>query len=479
MTKEDDRFISVNEGDREPIFVTGKRTGGVIAFRVFAASFFGCICWIWFYRVTEIDEYQTGFVRFIRWKQRESIKFALSGCGIVVNKLDKKIEVTSPHDIVKLESMDKNHGHITYVVNRKQCRRVFSFSLSDDIASAEEEARDYALASVICRTLDANVLTAYHEQLLSLWPFSHTFTTEALVLVHTFSLQVGVCYGVFKKGIEVVLRTKCGSNYTSTTPMEWTAVACDSSKWVICSIFHHVIRLVHGAVVFWSPYCIEWSRLLWEILKDADEFIDARSKRLTVLVAVTLFHDQLYLVRPTCLCCFLQDSTSLMDCDFSLDDVMNVPTYDHTSCYLNTREDLFQRESLFSCALGNHNLVFSNIFNDAHVFSWELTIHNGDIQLVQVKKSICVAYHVRRFLFHRGNRMLFVIMERMFSFERRSWSSLTVGYVYPTIHSLPFASFLHELHLGVLKTEFDVVRLMNLEFVAASSEQVDVMVVYV
>ncbi|CAH8306252.1 unnamed protein product [Eruca vesicaria subsp. sativa] len=69
MTKEDNRFIPVHEGDREPLFETRNRTGGVIAFRVFAASVFASICSIWFYRLTvpvEIDENQTGFLRFIR-----------------------------------------------------------------------------------------------------------------------------------------------------------------------------------------------------------------------------------------------------------------------------------------------------------------------------------------------------------------------------------------------------------------------------
>uniref|UniRef100_A0A1J3DDT0 Cellulose synthase-like protein E1 n=1 Tax=Noccaea caerulescens TaxID=107243 RepID=A0A1J3DDT0_NOCCA len=70
MRKEDDRFSPIHEGDREPLFVTRRRTGGVIAFRVFAASVFGCICWIWFYRMTipvEIDENRTGFARLIWW----------------------------------------------------------------------------------------------------------------------------------------------------------------------------------------------------------------------------------------------------------------------------------------------------------------------------------------------------------------------------------------------------------------------------
>ncbi|KAG5398537.1 hypothetical protein IGI04_020351 [Brassica rapa subsp. trilocularis] len=128
----------------------------------------------------------------------------------------------------------------------------------------------------------------------ALWPFSPTFITVSLVFVHTFSFQVGVCYDVCKKGIEVVVCTKYGSNYTSTTTMEWTDVACDPSKWVICSFFHHVIRFVHGAAILGSPSSLQWSLLLCEILKDVDEFLDTRSERLTVLMAVALSHAQLW-----------------------------------------------------------------------------------------------------------------------------------------------------------------------------------------
>ncbi|KAF3518940.1 hypothetical protein DY000_02062834 [Brassica cretica] len=68
----------------------------------------------------------------------------------------------------------------------------------------------------------------------------------------------------------------------------------------------------------------------------------------------------------------------------------------------------------------------------------------------------------------------------MFSLVRQSWSSLALGSAYPTVHLLPSVSSLHKLHLRVLKREFDIVLLMNLEFVvvilAASSEQVDVTV---
>ncbi|KAJ0253290.1 Cellulose synthase-like protein E1 [Hirschfeldia incana] len=68
MAKEDDRSRSAQEGDREPLFATRRRTGGLIAFRLFAASVFGCICCIWFYRAVEPlekDENRTGFFRFI------------------------------------------------------------------------------------------------------------------------------------------------------------------------------------------------------------------------------------------------------------------------------------------------------------------------------------------------------------------------------------------------------------------------------
>ncbi|CAA7015426.1 unnamed protein product [Microthlaspi erraticum] len=66
MRKEDDRFGPGYEG--EPLTVTRRKTGRVIAFRVFSASVFFCICWIWFYRVTvplETDENRTGLVGFM------------------------------------------------------------------------------------------------------------------------------------------------------------------------------------------------------------------------------------------------------------------------------------------------------------------------------------------------------------------------------------------------------------------------------
>lgn len=68
MRREEDRFRPVHEGDDEPLFETRRRTGRMIAYRVFSASVFGCICWILFYRVTvpvEIYENRTGLVRLI------------------------------------------------------------------------------------------------------------------------------------------------------------------------------------------------------------------------------------------------------------------------------------------------------------------------------------------------------------------------------------------------------------------------------
>lgn len=68
MGREDDRFRPVHEGDSEPLFETRRRIGRVIAYRVFSASVFVCICLIWFYRVTvtvEINENRTGLVRLL------------------------------------------------------------------------------------------------------------------------------------------------------------------------------------------------------------------------------------------------------------------------------------------------------------------------------------------------------------------------------------------------------------------------------
>ncbi|KAG2250991.1 hypothetical protein Bca4012_098457 [Brassica carinata] len=66
------RFIPVHEGDLEPLFVTRKRTGGVIAFRVFAASVFGCICWIWFYRAIAPNQ----LLQSVRWNPFWRFTFA-------------------------------------------------------------------------------------------------------------------------------------------------------------------------------------------------------------------------------------------------------------------------------------------------------------------------------------------------------------------------------------------------------------------
>ncbi|KAL0848308.1 hypothetical protein Bca101_021555 [Brassica carinata] len=110
----------------------------------------------------------------------------------------------------------------------------------------------------------------------------------------------------------------------------------------------------------------------------------------------------------------------------------------------------------------------------------EHSIKGVELQLVQVKESICgicVAYHVRGVLFPRVNHMLFVIVERkMFSLVRPSWCSLALGFAYPTVHLVPFFSSSGEQYQGVLQKEFDIVRLMNVEFVSASSEQVAVTV---
>lgn len=64
MGEEKDRLSPVHE----PLFEIRRRTGRVIAYRVFSASVFVCICWILFYRVAvpvETDDNRTGLVRLI------------------------------------------------------------------------------------------------------------------------------------------------------------------------------------------------------------------------------------------------------------------------------------------------------------------------------------------------------------------------------------------------------------------------------
>ncbi|KAF3595329.1 hypothetical protein DY000_02024324 [Brassica cretica] len=99
--------------------------------------------------------------------QRESIKSGLSGCGIGVYILDKKIEVSPPHDIVKLERMDINNGHMGLIEN--SAYKSFSLPLSENITSKDEEAKGYVLVRVLCCTRAENTFTANHEQLLSWW----------------------------------------------------------------------------------------------------------------------------------------------------------------------------------------------------------------------------------------------------------------------------------------------------------------------
>ncbi|XP_010501211.1 PREDICTED: cellulose synthase-like protein E1 isoform X2 [Camelina sativa] len=69
MGKEDDnRCKPVHDGHSEPLFETRRKTGRVIAYRVFSVSVFACICLIWFYRVTvpiKIDVNRTGIDRLI------------------------------------------------------------------------------------------------------------------------------------------------------------------------------------------------------------------------------------------------------------------------------------------------------------------------------------------------------------------------------------------------------------------------------
>ncbi|XP_010552366.2 PREDICTED: LOW QUALITY PROTEIN: cellulose synthase-like protein E1 [Tarenaya hassleriana] len=60
MEREDDRF--------EPLYQDSRSTWRVMAYRVFAATVSGCICWIWFYRVSHIPEVggnRTGLVRLV------------------------------------------------------------------------------------------------------------------------------------------------------------------------------------------------------------------------------------------------------------------------------------------------------------------------------------------------------------------------------------------------------------------------------
>ncbi|KAG5382504.1 hypothetical protein IGI04_033974 [Brassica rapa subsp. trilocularis] len=120
-------------------------------------------------------------------QQREFLQFPMTRCGIGVNKLDGTTKVSPSHDIVKLESMDKKRGYMWLIEN--STHESFSFSLTD----AEEEARDYAIASVICRTY---IGPSHHVQKIYM-RFPMTKTPQLFVGVTLLAYQASPCLGPY------------------------------------------------------------------------------------------------------------------------------------------------------------------------------------------------------------------------------------------------------------------------------------------
>ncbi|KAF3541404.1 hypothetical protein F2Q69_00019738 [Brassica cretica] len=572
-------------------------------------------------------------------QQRESIQFPRSRCGVGANKLDKKTKFSHSHDIVKLESMDKNHGHMWLIEDSAD--ESFSFSPSDDIASAEEEARDYAIASVICRTLDANMLTAYHEQLLSLWHIKSD--SLGWVLISCCSTFYGTSVVVLKMTAALVFIHAVVSLHVSSS---WIMHITGSLKRVAAIQSALQMRLL--AILVTRYHCavfqpsIIWEAWIWilppPLVDDASrrktvktKSKDVQHKEITVLAVIECqnFRARHELVLPrfvvriflkVCsdVLCFLSVSVSRVPmshyhvfvlfihqrcsvdrekCNFGrlwtlLLIKRCIGFYDQHGCARlvwffyprlhsyqwcfahvlhwsssshagNLHEDSNYKdttivcwrdvacvsgESLFGSVSGAERyILYFGVFSfgcplvdlfhllnqkvrgfmcvgsfspihvspkgycwilvimdkvlcycDISVDSWDHTfrsilnmivgglvffmehsIQGVELQLVQVKKSFRMAYHVRRFLIYCGSTLFVIIEGKMFSFVRPPQSSLAFESVYSYIHLWPIISSLHDLSRGVLKSEFDVVHLMNLEFVATGSEHVDVPVVRV
>ncbi|CAF1988044.1 hypothetical protein YC2023_084413 [Brassica napus] len=108
----------------------------------------------------------------------------------------------------------------------------------------------------------------------------------------------------------------------------------------------------------------------------------------------------------------------------------------------NARKILFDNVTRCTFLVGDHTFtVILDTLVGRFVIFRKFAIHSGDLQLMHVTKSVCLASHVQSPLIHRGNRSLFVIVEgKLFSFVRPPWSSLALESVYSHIHLLPFIS---------------------------------------
>ncbi|KAG5409827.1 hypothetical protein IGI04_006146 [Brassica rapa subsp. trilocularis] len=280
----------------------------------------------------------------------------------------------------------------------------------------------------------------------AVWPLSHMDVTVPLVVFPSQWPQIELQWGVSKRKVEVVHSPHTGLGCIFVALICWSDFSCESRNLgeYPNSDFQ---RVCEAATYFpvvkqiFSPSSrTKFSMVMWAMTRSVGH-------KLICGVVLKIFKSTHRLLPNK--------------------NTRNIFLNDVTRCTFYVGWDL-----IHSVEVSSENLDLRD-----KVFHRRLAIYDGELQLVQQKKSVWVAYQC-------GSRTFFVIKEgKMFSLVRQSWSSLALGSAYPTVHLLPSVSSLHQLHLRVFKREFDIVLLMNLEFVvvilAAISEQVDVTVVHV
>ncbi|KAF3499423.1 hypothetical protein F2Q69_00040924 [Brassica cretica] len=304
----------------------------------------------------------------------------------------------------------------------------------------------------------------------AVWPLSHMDVTVPLVVFPSQWLQIELQWGVSKRKVEVVHSPRTGLGCIFVALICWSDFSCDSRNlWEYSnSDYQRVCEAATYFPVVKQLFSVlpssrtKFSMVVWAMTRSVGH-------KLICGVGLNIFKST---HRP------LPNKNTRKN---FLDDVTRCTFYEgwdliHSVEVSSENLDL-RGEKNCSCPFERYMSArgyFWIIVIADKVFHMGFAINDGELQLVQQKKSVWAAYQC-------GSRTFFVIKEgKMFSLVRQSWSSLALGSAYPTVHLLPSVSSLHKLHLRVLKREFDIVLLMNLEFVvvilAASSEQVDVTV---
>ncbi|CAN7045891.1 unnamed protein product, partial [Brassica rapa subsp. trilocularis] len=273
----------------------------------------------------------------------------------------------------------------------------------------------------------------------AVWPLSHMDVTVPLVVFPSQWPQIELQWGVSKRKVEVVHTPHTGLGCIFVALICWSDFSCESRNLGEYPNSDFQRGLCEAATYFpvvkqiFSPSSrTKFSMVMWAMTRSVGH-------KLICGVVLKIFKSTHRLLPNK--------------------NTRNIFLNDVTRCTFYVGWDL-----IHSVEVSSENLDLRD-----KVFHRRLAIYDGELQLVQQKKSVWVAYQC-------GSRTFFVIKEgKMFSLVRQSWSSLALGSAYPTVHLLPSVSSLHQLHLRVFKREFDIVLLMNLEFVvvilAAISEQ--------